>query len=130
MLNHINPDTIHPPRGYTHVVTAGGGKLTFIAGQVALDTEGNLVGEDDFAAQTEQVFKNLKAALAAAGGDFTHVVKFGFYVTDFSQVAVAREIRDRYIDTANPPASTAVQVSSLFRPDILIEVDAIAVIPE
>lgn len=130
MLKHINPDAIAPPRGYTHVVTATSGKMAFISGQIAVDAEGNLVGEGDFAAQAEQVFENLQAALAVAGGDFTHVVKLGFFVTDFSQVAAAREIRDRYVDTANPPASTAVQVSRLFMPELMIEVDAIAVIPE
>jgi reactive intermediate/imine deaminase len=118
------------PRGYTHVVTAAGGKLVFISGQVAMDAEGNLVGEADFAAQAEQVFQNLAAALAAAGADFSHVVKFGFFITDIAQIGAAREVRDRYVRTANPPASTAVEVSRLVRPEFLVEVDAIAVVPE
>ena len=130
MIEHINPETIAAPRGYTHVVRATGGKLVFISGQVAMDAEGNLVGEGDVGAQTEQVFENLNAALAAAGGDFSHVVKFGFFMTDIEQAGAAREVRDRYVDTANPPASTAVEVSRLVRPEFLVEVDAIAVVPE
>ena len=130
MIEHINPETIAAPRGYTHVVRATGGKLVFISGQVAMDAEGNLVGEGDVGAQTEQVFENLKAALASAGGDFSHVVKFGFFMTDIEQAGAAREVRDRYVDTANPPASTAVEVSRLVRPEFLVEVDAIAVVPE
>jgi len=130
LIEHINPETIAAPRGYTHVVTATGGKLVFISGQVAMDAEGNLVGEGDVGAQTEQVFENLNAALAAAGGDFSHVVKFGFFMTDIEQAGAAREVRDRYVDTANPPASTAVEVSRLVRPEFLVEVDAIAVVPE
>ncbi|HUF54513.1 MAG TPA: RidA family protein [Dehalococcoidia bacterium] len=128
MPTHLNPDTLHAARSYSHVVTAEAARLIFISGQVALDREGNLVGKNDFAAQTVQVFENLKAAFAAAGADFTHVVKFGSYIRNIAEAAVLREIRDRYIDTAHPPASTAIEVSSLFRPDLLVEIDAIAVV--
>lgn len=85
------------------------------------------MGEGDLRAQATQVFRNLKAALEAAGADFNSVVKLGFYLTDISQIAVVREVRDQYINTDNPPASTTVQVSRLFRDGIIIEVDAIAV---
>jgi enamine deaminase RidA (YjgF/YER057c/UK114 family) len=70
----------------------------------------------------------LQAALESAGADFSHVVKLGFYFTDISQIAVVREVRDKFVNTATPPASTAVEVRRLFREGILIEVDAVAVL--
>jgi enamine deaminase RidA (YjgF/YER057c/UK114 family) len=102
--------------------------LVAIAGQVAMDAYGNLVGEGDPGAQAEQVFRNLGLALAAAGGTFAHVIKFGIFVTDVAFLPAIREVRDRYIDTARPPASTAIQVASLFRPEFLMEIDALAVV--
>ena len=125
----INPTDMHAPRGYTHVVETGPGRTVYIAGQVSMDKEGNLVGANDMAAQAEQVFKNLQAALAAVGASFENVVKFTVFVTDIGQLPTVREVRDRYINTSSPPASTAVQVSSLFRPEYLIEVEAVAWLP-
>ena len=127
-IRFTNPPAISAPVGYSHIAEITGGRLVFISGQVALDADGNLVGPGDFAAQAEQVFANLKAALESVGADFRSVAKLNFYVTDFSQLQAARDIRDRYVDTANPPASTAVQVSRLFREDLLIEVEAVAVV--
>jgi reactive intermediate/imine deaminase len=127
---YINPPEIHAPRGYTHVIAAGGGRLVFVSGQVSVDAGGKIVGQGDMAAQAEQVFANLKSALAAAGADFTHVVKFGVFITDISQIAAVRAVRDRYIEAASPPASTAVEVSRLVLPEFLVEVDAIAVVPD
>jgi reactive intermediate/imine deaminase len=127
---YINPPEIHAPRGYTHVVAAGGGRLVFVSGQVSVDAGGKIVGQGDMAAQAEQVFANLKSALAAAGADFTHVVKFGVFITDIPQIAAVRAVRDRYIEAASPPASTAVEVSRLVLPEFLVEVDAIAVVPD
>ena len=129
-LRLFNPAALSKPVGYSHVAEVRGGRLVFISGQVPLDSEGNLVGPGDFGAQAEQVFKNLESALEAAGADFRAVLKFGFFVRDISQLAVVREIRDRYLNTDAPPASTAVEVSSLYREDILIEVDAVAVVAE
>ena len=101
-----------------------------IAGQVAMDEHGELVGPDDPVAQTERVFENLRLALAAAGATFADIVKFGVYVTDMSYLPVVREIRDRQVDRAAPPASTAIQVGALFRPGYLVEIDALAVIEQ
>jgi 2-iminobutanoate/2-iminopropanoate deaminase len=129
-VRFVNPPTLAPPPGYTHVVTTRGGRTVYIAGQVALDAEGNLVGAGDIGAQAEQVFQNLQHALEAVGANFGNVVKFGIYVTDFSEVGALRQIRDRYIDVEHPPASTAVGVKRLFREDFLIEIDAIAVVPD
>ena len=102
-----------------------------IAGQVAHDTAGNLVGENDFAAQVEQVFKNLDAAVRAAGGTFHDIVKINNYCVasiDPAQFAAFRTVRDRYVNTAAPPVSTFVFVSRLVRPGWLFEIDAMAVI--
>lgn len=128
----FNPDTLaKPTAGYSHVAVVEGGKLVYIAGQVAMDRSGNLVGKDDFRAQVQQVFENLKAAVEAAGGDFGSVIKLNYYCAesvDPAQRTLVREIRDKYVNTANPPASTFVVVKSLVRPEWLIEVEAVAVV--
>lgn len=128
-VQFINPPDIAAPRGYTHVVEVTSGKIIFISGQVALDRAGNMVGAGDFRAQAQQVFENLQAALAAVGGDFSNVVKFGVYLLDADNLLVFREVRDQFVNTAQPPASTLVEVSRLFREGFLIEVEAMAVIP-
>jgi enamine deaminase RidA (YjgF/YER057c/UK114 family) len=115
--------------GYSQVAVVTGGTLVFIAGQVALDRSGNVVGKDDFRAQAEQVFENLKSAVEAAGGTFNDVIKLNIYFLDSSHLPQFREVRDKYIHLSQPPASTAVQVSRLFRPEFLIEVEAVAVVP-
>lgn len=126
-----NPKTMPPPTGYSQVAEVTSGKIVLIAGQVAHDTNGNLVGENDFAAQVEQVFKNLDAAVRAAGGTFRNIVKINNYCVasvDPEQMATYRTIRDRYVNTAAPPTSTFVFVSRLVRPGWLFEIDAMAVI--
>jgi enamine deaminase RidA (YjgF/YER057c/UK114 family) len=130
---HIfNPETMaKPTAGYSQVAEIGEGKIVYIAGQVALDKAGNLVGKDDFRAQVQQVFENLKMAAEASGGDFNDVVKLNYYCAasvDPSQMTVVREVRDKYVNTANPPTSTFVFVQRLVRPEWLIEVDAVAVV--
>lgn len=126
----INPSTLSAPPGYTHVVEAGRGRTLYISGQVALDKSGKLVGEGDSRAQTKQVFENLKAALEAAGAGFKDVVKLNYYIVDMSQLQSLREVRDSYINTANPPASTAVGVRRLIREEFLIEIEALAVVAQ
>ena len=95
-----------------------------------MDEHGEMVGPGDPVAQAERVFENLRLALAAAGASFADIVKFGVYVTDMSILPVVREIRDRHVDPAQPPASTAVQVAALFRPGYLVEIDALAVVQD
>jgi enamine deaminase RidA (YjgF/YER057c/UK114 family) len=124
-----NPPTIAPPVGYSHVAELMGGRLVFVAGQVALDPSGALVGPGDYRAQAEQVFRNLESALAAVGAGFRDVVKLTYFVLDVAHMPEIREVRDRYVDRASPPASTAVQVGRLVRPEFLLEVDAVASIP-
>ncbi|HEU4326738.1 MAG TPA: RidA family protein [Roseiflexaceae bacterium] len=125
----LNPPELPRPNGYSHVVEAAPGRTVYISGQVALDAAGVLVGPGDMGAQTEQVFENLRAALAAAGADFGHVVKLTFFLVDIGQSAAVREVRNRYIDSACPPASSAVEVRRLFRDDLLVEIEAVAVVP-
>jgi reactive intermediate/imine deaminase len=129
-LRLSNPKAIAKPSGYSHVAEVSEGKLVYISGQVALDVDGNLVGPGDFEAQTVQVFENLKAALASVGTDFSAVVKLGYFVRDISNLAIVRAVRDRYLNTESPPTSTAVEVSGLYREDVLIEVDAVAVVAD
>lgn len=129
-VRFINPPEIAASPNYTHVVETTARRTAYISGQVALDRDGNLVGAGDLRAQTRQVFENLKHALAAVGATFEDVVKICIYMTDISQIAAIREIRSAYIRSSNPPASTAVGVSALYRPDVLIEIDAVAVLSD
>ncbi len=123
----INPETMHAPTGYTHVVEVVAGRPVYISGQVALDSAGSLVGPGDIRAQARQVFDNLRAALQAVGAAFEQVVKLNYYVVDATQMPVIREVRDEYLDPERLPASTAVEVRRLIRDDLLIEIEAIAV---
>ncbi len=126
-----SPKTMPPPTGYSQIAEVTSGKIVLIAGQVAHDPAGNLVGENDFAAQVEQVFKNLDAAVRAAGGTFRNIVKINNYCVasvDPAEFAAFRTVRDRYVNTASPPVSTFVFVSRLVRPGWLFEIDAMAVI--
>jgi enamine deaminase RidA (YjgF/YER057c/UK114 family) len=128
----FNPDTMaKPTAGYSQVAEVNDGKIVYIAGQVALDPSGNLVGPNDLRAQIDQVFKNIKAAVEAAGGDMNSVIKLNYFCAesvDPAQTPAVREIRDRYVNTANPPTSTFVVVKRLVRPEWLIEVEAVAVV--
>ena len=127
--NFINPEGMHRPTGYTHVVEVTAGRPVYISGQVALDGAGELVGPGDVAAQARQVFENLQAALGSVGAGFEQVVKLTVYLVDATQMPAVREVRNRYVDTARPPASTAVEVRRLVRDDLLVEVEAVAVLP-
>jgi enamine deaminase RidA (YjgF/YER057c/UK114 family) len=122
----LNPETMHHPSGYSHVVEVTEGRPIYIAGQVALDPTGALVGPGDIRAQTRQVFRNLQAALQAVGVGFEQVVKLNYHLVDATQLPVVHEVRDEFISPHQPPASTAVEVRRLVRDDLLIEVDAVA----
>ena len=128
----INPPTLATPRGYTHVVTAAGGKMVFIAGQVAWDVKGELVGKGDLRAQATQAYTNLKAALAAAGATTADVAKMNTYVVNFksTDLSVIREVRSQFFPQENLPASTLVGVQALAMDGLLIEVEAIATVKE
>ena len=126
-LRFSNPSELAPARGYTQVVEATAGRTIYVSGQISLDSSGEVVGVGDLETQTRQVFENREAALRAAEAGFGDVVKLGYYLTDISQVGAVRGVRDEYVDTDNPPASTAVEVRRLFREELMIEVEAIAV---
>jgi enamine deaminase RidA (YjgF/YER057c/UK114 family) len=126
-IQHINPSTLAPPRGYSHVVKDG--STVYVAGQVARDRDGKIVGLGDAKAQTEQVFKNLEAALAAAGGNLSHIVKTNTFMTHREDIPVFREIKAKYLPGDDSPVSTLVLCSGLADPNFRIEVEAIAVIP-
>jgi enamine deaminase RidA (YjgF/YER057c/UK114 family) len=131
-LRFINPPAIAKPSGYSHVVeVTGPGRTVYIAGQLGYDVNGKAAGQPgDFRAQASQAFENLKAALAAVGGDFRHVVKLNTYLTDIAaQIPILREVRDGLIRKDSPPASTTIQISRLAREGALIEVEAVAVLP-
>ena len=115
------------PPGYSQVVAVRGGRTLYLSGQVSLDSSGNVVGSGDFTAQVKQVFTNLKARLDEAGASFDDVVKLNFYLLDASNLQIVRDVRDNYVNREHPPASTLVVVKQLFRPELLVEVDAIAV---
>lgn len=124
-----NPPSLPTPRGYTQVVEIPPGmRWIQLAGQVAMDSTGKLVGPGDFRAQARQVFENIRAGLAASGATFNDVVKINIYILDAAQIPVLREIRDQYINTAHPPASTLVEVRRLFRDDVLLEIEAVAAV--
>jgi enamine deaminase RidA (YjgF/YER057c/UK114 family) len=116
--------------GYSHVVEVSGGRTLYISGQLALDKDGNLVGRGDFHAQVKQVFENLKAQLEEGGASFKDVVNLNYYLTDASGVQAVRDIRNNYINTESPPASTLVVVKQLVHEEYLLEVEAIAVVNE
>ena len=125
-----NPETVAAPIGtYSQAVRVETGDAVWISisGQIAIDREGNLVGRGDMRAQTRQVFENLNAILEANGATFADVVKIGTYLTTLDDLAGMREVRGEYL-TAEPPASTAVQVVALVVPDAMIEVDLFAVV--
>jgi enamine deaminase RidA (YjgF/YER057c/UK114 family) len=128
-IQFINPPTLFSPPGFSHVVEVSGGRTVFISGQVAFDPSFQLVGKDDFRIQAQQVFENLKVALAAVGANFTHVVQIHIYLIDMTNLPVFMEVRDQYVNTQHPPASTAIEVRKLAREGLLLEVDAIASIP-
>ena len=128
----MNPPEIATPRGYTHVVTVTGGKMVFIAGQVAFDSAGEIVGKGDLRAQATQTYTNLKAALAAAGATFADVVKMNTYIVNYkaADLPIIREVRGQFFPQENLPASTLVGVQALALDGLLIEVEAIAVVEE
>jgi len=127
-LRFLSPATMPKPRGYSHIAEASGpGRTVFFAGQLGYAPDGKIAS--DFRGQATQAFENLKAALAEVGGDFSQVVKLTVYFVNMDDLPAYFEVRDRYVNTAAPPASTAVQVVRLARPEALFEVEAIAVLP-
>ena len=127
----INPPELGTPPGYSQVVEVAAGRIIFIAGQTALDSDGHVVGRGDFAAQAAQVFRNLDIALQASGCTPANLVKLTVFLTDMDNLALYREARNRFFASVTPPAApavTLVEVSKLYGPDFMIEIEAIAAV--
>jgi enamine deaminase RidA (YjgF/YER057c/UK114 family) len=128
-ITFVNPPALPPPPGYSQVVEVRAGRIVFVAGQVAVDRHGSLVGKGDMEAQSDQAFRNLGAALAAVGCTAGNLVKLTVFVRDMSGLPGYRKARDRFFATVKPaaaPAITLVEVSKLFAADFLIEIEAVA----
>jgi enamine deaminase RidA (YjgF/YER057c/UK114 family) len=129
LIRRINPPELGSPPGYSQIVDVRAGRIIFIAGETALDRGGNLVGRNDFLAQADQVFRNLSTALQAAGCTASNLVKLTVFLRDMNDLATYREARNRFFATVTPPAApavTLVEVSKLYGPDFLIEIEAVA----
>ena len=124
----VNPPGLVKPTGYTHVVIAPDGRTVYIAGQVAFDSTGAVVGEGDFTAQAEQVYRNLERALQSVDGSLADLVKTTTFITDIKNLPSLRQVRSRRLSKNQPPANTLLQVSGLARPELLIEIEAVAVL--
>jgi len=131
-VNFINPDGLPRNPAFTNVVTVTGPvKTIYIGGQDAVDASGAIVGKGDLKTQTEQILKNIQAALAAAGAQPEHVVKWNIYVLQEQSVQEGyAAFQSVWGTTPNPPVITVVFVAGLGHPDFLAEIDAIAVVPD
>ena len=128
-IRRINPPELGTPPGYSQIVDVSANRIIFVAGQTALDRDGNVVGKGDFAAQATQVFVNLTLALQASGCTAANLVKLTVFLTDMKNLAAYREARNRFFASVSPPAApavTLVEVSKLYGPDFLIQIEAIA----
>ena len=124
-----NLPTLPTPPGYTHVVEViGPGRLIYISGQLGQDRDGKL--EADFHTQAVRIFENIGAALKLVGAEFSHVIKLNNYLIDITaNLKTFRDVRDRYVNMASPPAGTTIQIPALARAGALLEVEAIALLP-
>ena len=127
--DYLNPKELNQPKFYTHAVTAEGARrLVYVSGQVSWDAAGAVVGKGDMRAQSEQVFKNVTAALKAAGAGWGDIVKMNGYMVGMNaeRVTAYREVRQRFLKEGALPASTLVGVEALVHPDLLLEVEVVA----
>ncbi len=125
-----NPKALARPNGFSHVARISGGVTLVVSGQVAYDEGGNVVGVGDLAQQVERVYRNIQIALEANGASMANLVKTTLFVKDLSpdKAVVIRRVRSAFLSEGAPPASTMVGVASLARPELLLEVEAIAVL--
>ena len=119
-----SPEDLPPPSGYSHVVSLPPGRLVWTSGQVPIGPDGELA--EGWEEQTRTAFANVGRALGAAGAGWSDVVKLTIFVVDVSELATIRAVRDEFVNTVSPPTSSLVQVAGLFRPDVLIEIEAVA----
>jgi enamine deaminase RidA (YjgF/YER057c/UK114 family) len=118
------PDDLPAAAGYSHVVSIPAGRLVWTAGQIGADAAGTVA--EGWEAQTRLAFANIGRALRAAGADWPGVVKLTYYVVDVSALTTIRAVRDEFVATERPPTSSLVQVAGLFRPELLVEIEAVA----
>jgi enamine deaminase RidA (YjgF/YER057c/UK114 family) len=127
-IRFSSPDTLQKPPGYSHVVEVTGGRTVYFAGQLGIDKSGKMGA--NAREQIEIAFENVKAALTSVGANFGNIVRLNNYIVDIAtNIAHYREVRDKYVNTAAPPASTTIGVPQLARPGALFEIEAIAVLP-
>lgn len=131
-VQHLNPDGLHKNAAYSQAVVASGNiKTVYVGGQNAVDASGNIVGKGDIKAQSEQALKNMQTALAAGGAKLEHVVKWNVYIVHGQSLLPGFEaFRRAWGDRPNPPAITGLFVAELAHPDFLVEIDAIAIVPQ
>ena len=122
----VNPPGLSTPAGFTHVVDVPAGRTIYVAGQVAKDSKGQVVGKGDMRAQAEQVFRNIQAALESRGAGLGDIVQLTAYIRDMSQLAAYREVRERVLGTHPRPASSLLGVAALASDDYLLEVEVVA----
>ena len=122
----LSPSSLPEPPGYSHVVSARPGRVVWTSGQVAMHGDGSVAPPGDWEAQTRLCFENVGRALEAAGAAWADVVKLTYFVVDVAALQTIRAVRDQFVSTERPPASSLVQVAGLFRPDLLIEIEAVA----
>jgi len=125
-IERIQPHGLQDSPLFTHVIKAG--NTVYIAGQIAVDHDGHVVGRGDITAQATQVFENLQTALAAAGADWSHLVKITIYATDAAFRNPITDVRRRYLGSPVPVTSTFVVVAGLALPELLVEIDGVAVL--
>lgn len=130
MNTFLNPPELFRPNGFVHVATSTFTKTIMVSGQVAYDSQGRIVGVGDLGAQTHQVYANIETALKAAGASMRDVVKTVLFVRDLNpeKARIIREVRKAFLSADNPPASTMIGAASLAHPDLLLEVEAIAMV--
>ena len=131
-VRYINPDSLNKNPAFTNVVVVEGNvKTVHIGGQDAVNASGEIVGKGDIVAQTEQVLANVRAALAAGGAGTEHIIKWNIYIVEGQSLQAGyAAFQNAWPQTPNPPAITGVFVSALAHPDFLVEMDAVAVVPQ
>ena len=131
-VQYINPDPLNKDPAFTNVIVVTGSvKTVYVGGQDAVDASGAIIGKGDLKAQTEQVLKNIQVALAAGGAELEHIIKWNLYVVQGQPLRAGFEVFQRvWGNRPNPPAISMLFVSGLAHPDFLVEMDAIAVVPQ
>jgi enamine deaminase RidA (YjgF/YER057c/UK114 family) len=130
-IKHVNPPELGVPPGYSQVVEVRGRNIIFIAGQTALDQNGEVVGKNNFATQAAQVFQRLNVALQSVGCTAANLIKLTVFLRNMDDLSAYREARNRFFATVAPPAApavTLVEVSRLYGPDFMIEIEAVAAV--